>query len=77
MSEKVAELLSSLGAQIIGNAGLFVLAEFDNANVVFEHLCQNHILTRPFEYNPKWLRFGLPKDEETLNRLSEALKSFR
>ncbi|MBE7638129.1 threonine-phosphate decarboxylase [Sneathiella sp. P13V-1] len=75
MSEKVAVLLSQSGGKVMGNAGLFLLAEFDEANAIFEHLCQNHILTRPFEYNSKWLRFGLPKDEEALNRLSKALKS--
>ncbi len=72
MSEQLSDLIANTPGRVVGNAGLFVLAEFENAGTVYEQLCHHHILTRPFEYNDKWLRFGLPKNEEALTRLSDA-----
>jgi cobalamin biosynthetic protein CobC len=40
---------------------------------LFERLARRSILTRPFDYDPRWLRIGLPADAEALDRLDSAL----
>ncbi len=56
-----------------GACPLFRLIETDDAGILFERLAQRSILTRPFDYNPRWLRIGLPQDDVALARLEAAL----
>lgn len=56
-----------------GRCPLFRLIETNNAANLFEHLARRSILTRPFDYNSRWLRIGLPGSEEALMRLDDAL----
>ncbi len=55
----------------IGDCPLFRLIETERP--VFEVLARAGILTRPFDYNNRWVRIGLPHGEEELFRLDRAL----
>ena len=56
-----------------GACPLFRLIEVDDAAALFERLARGSILTRPFDYEPRWLRLGLPGSGEALDRLDKAL----
>lgn len=66
-------VLEAHGHVPIGDCPLFRLIETDDANALFERLARRSILTRPFGYDPRWLRIGLPADGEALARLDSAL----
>ena len=66
-------VLSKAGLKIAGGTGLFSLVEHEDAAALHESLCRRHILVRPFDYNRRWLRFGLAPDEAGDARLSAAL----
>ncbi len=57
-------LLRPAGFQIIGGTSLFRLTAAENAVRRFTCLAQTGILTRPFDYAPTWLRFGLPAPDQ-------------
>ncbi len=67
-------ILQSGGFRPSGGTALFRLASHDSSRGMFMHLARRGILTRPFESRSE-LRFGLPKGQEELNRLREALTS--
>jgi len=67
-------VLGGAGFEIIGGAGLFALIEHERAHQLHAALCEARILTRRFDYNPSWLRFGLAADENGDRRLAEALQ---
>lgn len=56
-----------------GACPLFRLVETHNAAALFERLAGRLILTRPFDYDSRWLRIGLPGDAAALARLDAAL----
>lgn len=66
-------VLKTRGLTPIGNCPLFRLVEVDDAHAVFDRLARNAILTRPFDYDPRWLRIGLPPSPVALARLDRAL----
>lgn len=73
--ERAAALDSVLrhhGLEPIGACPQFRLVEC-NARELFEHLARAGILTRPFDYNPRWLRLGVPESASELVRLDRAL----
>ncbi len=53
-------LLVRCGLRVVGGTSLFRLAEADDAQRRFIRLARAGILTRPFDYERRWLRFGLP-----------------
>lgn len=61
------------GLEPIGECALFRLVDTPDATAIFERLGHAGILTRPFDYAPTWLRFGLPRDAAALDRLDRAL----
>ncbi|PJI87393.1 pyridoxal phosphate-dependent class II aminotransferase [Sphingomonas koreensis] len=67
------QLLRAHGHIPIGACPLFRLIETADAQALFERLARRSILTRPFDYDPRWLRIGLPADAEALDRLDSAL----
>ncbi|WP_380872733.1 threonine-phosphate decarboxylase [Sphingomonas sp. DBB INV C78] len=75
--EERAALLDAMlhrhGFDPIGNCPLFRLLDVDNAPELFFRLAQQGILTRPFDHQPRWLRLGVPGDDEALARLERAL----
>ena len=68
---KLDAVLVAGGLQVVGGTTLFRLAEAPPGT--FEQLAQAGILTRPFDYWPGRLRFGLPPDDAGLARLAAAL----
>lgn len=66
-------VLARRGFRGVGACPLFRLIETADATALFERLARQAILTRPFDYDPHWLRLGLPVNRETLDRLDKAL----
>lgn len=66
-------VLARRGFKAIGACPLFRLIETADAAALFERLARHAILTRPFDYDPCWLRVGLPANREALDRLDRAL----
>jgi len=67
-------VLARHGLVAKGACPLFCLVETPRATALFEQLARQAILTRPFDYAPHWIRFGLPGSKRALDRLDEALK---
>lgn len=74
-SDRLDEMLTGAGFEIVGGTSLFRLVSTNNARDAFNHLASNSILTRIFPYSDKWIRFGLPNGEENWARIDQALKS--
>ncbi|MFZ2103008.1 MAG: threonine-phosphate decarboxylase CobD [Oricola sp.] len=72
-SARLADMLEKAGFEIAGKTDLFVLAAHDEAARIAKKLTQRHVLVRPFDYEPRWLRFGLPGGTQDLARLDSAL----
>lgn len=75
LTERAAALDAVLrrhGLQPQGSSPLFRLVECDAA-VLFDRLVRRGILTRPFDYDPRWLRLGVPASGSDLDRLDQAL----
>jgi len=66
-------VLARRGFRAVGDCPLFRLIETADAAALFERLAHHAILTRPFDYDPRWLRLGLPADPDALGRLDAAL----
>ncbi|NUH66689.1 threonine-phosphate decarboxylase [Sulfitobacter sp. S0837] len=59
-ADRIDKLMTGASAQIVGGTPLFRLYEVNDAQAWQTRLAQNHIWTRIFPYNPRWLRLGLP-----------------
>lgn len=70
---RLDRLLRRHGFDPMGDCPLFTLIETKAAKGLFEKLARRAILTRPFDYAPRWLRIGLPGNEEAWQRLDEVL----
>ena len=68
--------LQGAGLAVVGGTALFSLVEHPQAGDLHEWLCRRHILVRSFDYDRRWLRFGLAADSGADARLSEALAGF-
>ncbi|MFT3964604.1 MAG: aminotransferase class I/II-fold pyridoxal phosphate-dependent enzyme [Sphingobium sp.] len=67
-------VLRRAGLAPLGECPLFRLIEVADGGALFERLAaRHHILTRPFEERPGWLRIGLPEGEADFRRLERAL----
>ena len=75
-SQRLVELLTRHGIPVVGGTAFFTLASVRHRDRLFVHLAQGGVLTRPFDYEPCWLRIGLPRDERDWARLDEALSSW-
>lgn len=69
-------VLGDAGLEILGGTELFRLIRCDDAPALHAHLGARGILTRIFDYEPTWVRFGLPGDDAAFARLTQALASF-
>jgi cobalamin biosynthetic protein CobC len=72
-AEALDMLLRGHGLRPMGACPLYRLIEVEDAASLFRRLAQGAILTRPFDYNPRWLRLGLPSGGDALSRLDRAL----
>lgn len=70
-------VLKGAELKIAGGTPLFSLVEHPHAVEFRDHLCSKHVLVRGFDYDRRWLRFGLSPDSAADQRLAEALASFR
>jgi len=69
-------ILGRAGLSVAGGTPLFTLVNASRAWALYEYLGQLGILARPFAMAPRWLRFGLPPDDEGRQRLAAALESW-
>jgi len=60
------------GLEPIGASPQFRLVACE-ASALFDRLARVGILTRPFDYDPRWLRLGVPASRGDLARLDRAL----
>lgn len=74
--DKLVALLQRHQIKPVGGTSLYVLAEVENARALQDHLAAAAIWTRVFERNDRWIRFGLPGDDQGFDRLDQALASF-
>jgi cobalamin biosynthetic protein CobC len=72
---RLDEVLIAHGLSVRGDCPLFRLVESEDAPKLFTRLARRGILTRPFSFNPRWLRIGLPADEAARNRFKLALSA--
>jgi len=66
-------MLLRRGLTPVGACPLFRLVDVADAEAIFARLARQAILTRPFDYDPRWLRLGLPGSAAALDRLERAL----
>jgi cobalamin biosynthesis protein CobC len=66
-------LLARHGLVAEGACPLFRWVRHPEARAIFERLARAGILTRPFDDQPDWLRFGLPGSAADFDRLDRAL----
>lgn len=66
-------VLGAAGLAVVGGTDLFSLVEHPEAAALHEALCRRHVLVRPFDYDARWLRFGLAPDAAGDARLAAAL----
>ena len=72
--KRLETMLSDAGLTVLGGTDLFSYAQSEKAAQIHEHLCQQHILIRPFATDPSKLRFGHPACTNDWDRLSGALR---
>ncbi|SCW45208.1 L-threonine O-3-phosphate decarboxylase [Sphingobium faniae] len=72
-SQRLDDMLIGCGYRPLGACPLFRLIVAEDAMALFERLAERAILTRPFDYDPRWLRIGLPETDEAFSRLQKAL----
>jgi cobalamin biosynthesis protein CobC len=70
-------VLTNAGLATVGGTALFSLVETADAQTLWRHLAENHILVRRFDYKDNWLRVGLAPDETGDGWLAAALAGFR
>jgi cobalamin biosynthetic protein CobC len=73
---RLDRILSGAGLVSCGGTSLFRLTRHARAFALFDHMARAGILVRRFEEHDRWLRFGLPADEEAWRRVQEALTRF-
>lgn len=78
LAEARARLDDILGRHgtIVGGTDLFRLLRAEDAASLFRHLASRAILTRIFDYDARWIRFGLPADAAARTKLADALNDF-
>lgn len=66
-------LMAKAGFPQVGGTSLFRLFDVGNADQIYRHLAQHHILSRTFPYSDTWLRLGVPAIDTDRARLTTAL----
>jgi cobalamin biosynthetic protein CobC len=72
-AQRLDELLVRSGFEVAGGTSLFRLARASDARERFARLLAAGILVRPFDFDPRLLRVGLPRGREQWRRLAAAL----
>lgn len=74
-AKRLDGLMERAGLKVVGGSDLFRLGESADAGALYEKLGRAGILVRPFDYQSKWLRFGLPGAAQDWARLEAALSA--
>lgn len=72
-AQRLDTVLARAGHHVIGGTSLFRLVQTSDAAALFDRLGRAGILVRRFDARPDWLRFGLPADDASWQRLTVAL----
>lgn len=72
---RLDRLMSRAGFEIVGGTSLYRLGAADDAPRRFAVLAERGLLTRPFDFDHRWLRFGLPAGAAAWSRLEQALEA--
>jgi cobalamin biosynthesis protein CobC len=75
-ARRLDAVLAATAGTIVGGTSLFRLIRTSAARRLFHHLGRAGILARRFPEHAAWLRFGLPGDEASWERLGAALADF-
>ena len=70
---RLDDVLKANNLEVIGGTPLFRLVSTNQAEAIYQKLGQSGIMIRRFQYEPKWLRFGLPGNDKDWQRLESAL----
>jgi cobalamin biosynthetic protein CobC len=70
-------LLVRARLNVVGGTPLFRLIEHERAAALFEHLAAKGVLVRRFADHGRWLRFGIPGNDEDFERLGRTLSEWR
>lgn len=68
------KLFDRLNLEVVGGCDLFATVRVEDAAGLRDRLAAQRIWVRVFDYEPTWLRFGLPGDKTGLERLTQALE---
>jgi cobalamin biosynthesis protein CobC len=71
---RLDQLVTSVGAKLVGGTSLFRLYDADDAKRWQDSLARHQIWTRIFPYSKRWLRLGLPGSPGDWTRLATALE---
>lgn len=72
---RLDRILGEAGMNLVGGTPLYRLVRADNAPAIYDKLGRAGIMVRKFDYEPTWLRFGLPGVESAWARLEHALEA--
>lgn len=75
-ARRLDAVLAGRAGYIVGGTSLFRLLRTPAAGHLFHHLGRAGIFSRSFPEHAAWLRFGLPADEASWERLGAALADF-
>ena len=73
---RLVNSLHAAGLKTQGQCSLFTLVRHAKATKLWQHLCQNGLVTRVFSHTPDALRIGLPASAEAWVRLETSLATF-
>ena len=73
MQKNMQHLFQKRKIDIVGQTPLYTLIQLNDALTLHESLANQGIWTRIFEYNPHWMRLGVPKNENDFLKFKEAL----
>ena len=59
-ARRLDDMLKAAGFTVVGGTSLFRLVRHPDGAARFARLCEQGVLTRPFDHDPTLLRFGLP-----------------
>ncbi|MDX2265801.1 MAG: threonine-phosphate decarboxylase CobD [Hyphomicrobiales bacterium] len=76
LADRLDGILRASGCEIVGGAPLYRLAAHPQAGRLHANLASRRIWTRVFDFNPAWVRFGLPGSDDDFARLEAALAEF-
>lgn len=72
--ERLINLMDKVGISHVGGTSLFGLFRHPDMARINQKLISAGIYARTFDYNPNWLRFGLPANDQDWSQLQTTLE---